>query len=206
MNWNNHSDLEGSHAFLGASKYSWLNYDEKKLEDSYRAYKAKERGTELHALAANLIKNSICLERKRFTLNRYVNDAIGFKMDVEVLLWYSSFCFGTADAIKFDERDLFLRIHDLKTGKTTPSFHQLEIYVALFCLEYGYSPFDLSGIEIRLYYDDQVFIRSTHANFIKIKDNKTFISDLDPRTIVEIMDKIVTFDNKLYKLRSEYYA
>ena len=36
MNWNRHSDLEGSHAFLSASKYHWINYDADKLADSYK--------------------------------------------------------------------------------------------------------------------------------------------------------------------------
>ena len=35
MNWNRHSELEGSHAFLSASKYHWINYDSDKLADSY---------------------------------------------------------------------------------------------------------------------------------------------------------------------------
>ena len=36
MIWNDHSrDVpEGSHAFLGASKYSWLNYTEDKLKET----------------------------------------------------------------------------------------------------------------------------------------------------------------------------
>ena len=38
MIWNDHSIEvpEGTHAFLGASQYSWLNYDEKKLEEVYK--------------------------------------------------------------------------------------------------------------------------------------------------------------------------
>ena len=35
MNWNRHSDLMGTHAFLSASKYHWLNYDADKLAESY---------------------------------------------------------------------------------------------------------------------------------------------------------------------------
>ena len=34
MIWNDHSKLEGKHAFLSASKYSWVNYDENKLAES----------------------------------------------------------------------------------------------------------------------------------------------------------------------------
>ena len=35
MNFNKHSKLEGQHAFLGASKYHWINYDEEKIAESY---------------------------------------------------------------------------------------------------------------------------------------------------------------------------
>ena len=34
MIFNNHSNLEGQHAFLGASKYHWINYDETKVADA----------------------------------------------------------------------------------------------------------------------------------------------------------------------------
>lgn len=43
MNWNNHSVFEGQHAFLGASKYHWINYDEGKLADSYLKFLATQR-------------------------------------------------------------------------------------------------------------------------------------------------------------------
>ena len=35
MNFVKHSELEGQHAFLGASKYHWINYDENKVAESY---------------------------------------------------------------------------------------------------------------------------------------------------------------------------
>ena len=35
MIFNKHSNLEGQHAFLGASKYHWINYSEDKVADSY---------------------------------------------------------------------------------------------------------------------------------------------------------------------------
>lgn len=35
MQWNDHSRLTGQHAFLGASKYHWLNYDAQRLADAY---------------------------------------------------------------------------------------------------------------------------------------------------------------------------
>ena len=32
MIFNKHSNLEGQHAFLGASKFHWINYDEDKIK------------------------------------------------------------------------------------------------------------------------------------------------------------------------------
>lgn len=50
MNFNNHSNLEGQHAFLGASKYHWINYGEDKVAEAYRNFLATQKGTVLHAL------------------------------------------------------------------------------------------------------------------------------------------------------------
>lgn len=86
----------------------------------------------------------------------YVNDAIGYNLTPEVPLYYSENCFGTADAIGF--RKNFLRIHDLKTGVIPASLHQLEVYASLFCLEYRIKPEMLSGIELRIYQNDDILI------------------------------------------------
>lgn len=48
MNFNNHSNLEGQHAFLGASKYHWINYSEDKVADAYSKFLATQKGTVLH--------------------------------------------------------------------------------------------------------------------------------------------------------------
>jgi hypothetical protein len=177
MNWNDHSREvpEGSHAFLGASKYSWLNYDVDKLKEVYKNNLAKQRGIILHSFAAECITLKQNLPRKKKTLNMYVNDAIGYRMTPELVLYYSRHCYGTADAIAFKKN--FLRIHDLKTGTTPASLHQLEIYAALFCLEYDYKPSELDGIELRIYQEDDILIGNPETD-----------------TIVPIMDKIVTFD------------
>ena len=116
MNWNKHSDLIGMHAFLGASKFHWINYDEDKLIDSFQNFQAAARGTELHDFAATCIRLGQKLPKSPKTLNSYVNDAIGYKMVPEQILYYSENCFGTADTIAF--RNDILRIHDLKTGVT----------------------------------------------------------------------------------------
>ena len=136
MRWNDHSNhiAEGSHAFLGASKYGWLNYSDDRLIEAYKTYDAATRGTILHEFAKTCIELNQKLPKSNKTLNMYVNDAIGFKMQPEQILYYSDNCFGTADAISFDEKKGFLRIHDLKTGLKTPAkLNQLEIYAALCC-------------------------------------------------------------------------
>lgn len=132
MQWNDHSRLAGQHAFLGASKYHWLNYDAQRLADAYLNFQAKERGTRLHAFAAECINLNQKLPKGRKTLNAYVNDAIGFRMTPEQVLYYSENCFGTADTISFDNKTL--RIHDLKTGAVPAHMEQLFIYDALFCM------------------------------------------------------------------------
>ena len=126
MNFMKHSNLEGQHAFLGASKYHWINYDEEKLTNTYYRFMATLKGTELHDFAARCIKLGQKLPKSHKTLNMYVNDAIGFKMTPEQILYYSDNCFGTADSISF--RDNFLRIHDLKTGEIDAHMEQLMIY------------------------------------------------------------------------------
>ena len=89
MNFNPHYNLEGRHAFLSASQFHWLNYTEDKLRDRYHNWKASERGTRLHALAAELIDEGIKLPRTNQTLNMYVNDGIGYKMQTEQVLYFS---------------------------------------------------------------------------------------------------------------------
>ena len=130
-----HSNLEGQHAFLGASKYHWINYTDDKIADSYVRFLATQKGTVLHAFAAQCILLGQKLPKSQKTLNMYVNDAIGYKMTPEQILYYSPNCFGTTDAICF--RNNFLRIHDLKTGEIDAHIEQLEVYAALFCLKWN---------------------------------------------------------------------
>lgn len=181
MLWNSHLLLKDQHAFLGASKYHWVNYDDEKLDTTYLNWQAAQKGTEIHDLASKLITLGIKLPRSNKTLNLYVNDAIGFKMKPEQTLFYSINCFGTADAICF--RDNFLRIHDLKTGKSPVSMKQLEIYTALFCLEYHIDP-NTIDIELRLYHLDDIIVYTPHIEDIRY-----------------IMDKIIIFDKRLENLK-----
>lgn len=171
MIFNRHENLEGLHAPFGASKHSWLRYDDEKAMEVYKNLKAAEMGTIFHEWAKNTINLGIKQPRSKKTLYSYVNDAIGFKMSPEVVLYYSDYFFGTADSISF--RNKFLRIHDLKTGVIPAHMEQLEIYAALFCLEYKIKPGDIS-IELRLYQNDEVLVANPEAD-----------------DILPIMDKIV---------------
>lgn len=183
MNFNNHSMLEGKHAFLGASKYHWINYDADKVADSYSRFLAVQKGTELHDFAAQCIKLGQKLPRSKKTLNMYVNDAIGFKMTPEQVLYYSENCFGTADSISF--RNGLLRIHDLKTGAIPAHMEQLMIYAALFCLEYKVKPSEID-MELRIYQSDNVFYHNPTAE-----------------DIVPIIDKIISFDKIIANIKLE---
>ena len=145
--------MSGLHAVFPASQSSWLRYDDDKALEVYANRKAAELGTRLHAWAAETIKLGIKQPKSKKTIYQYVNDAIGFKMEPEVVLFYSERFFGTADAISF--RNNVLRIHDLKTGKTPVHIEQLMVYAALFCLEYRVKP---SDIEIELKSDDLEFV------------------------------------------------
>ena len=177
MNFNRHLNLEGLHAPFSASQPSWLRYDEEKLLESYANKRAAVYGTRIH----NWAKETIDLRRKqprtKDTVCMYINDAIGFKMDTEVVLFYSPRFFGTADAICF--RNGVLRIHDLKTGKIPAKMEQLEIYAALFCLEYNIKPGDIK-MELRIYQNEEVVVHKPTAE-----------------DILPIMDKIKHFDKLL---------
>lgn len=181
MLWNSHLNIKDQHAFLSASKYHWVNYDEDKLDDVYTTWQAARKGTELHELAAKLINLGVKLPRTNKTINMYVNDAIGFKMKTEQTLFFSFNCFGTADAVCF--RNNFLRIHDLKTGRSPTSIKQLLIYAALFCLEYNIDPAAIE-IELRIYqFEEPVIYRP------------------QPDEVLYVMGKIIAFDKRIENLK-----
>ena len=153
MHFNSHYNLVGKHAKFSASNWHWINYDADKLKLVYENMAAKEYGTRLHAFAAECISLGQKLPRSKKTLNTYVNDSISYRMEPERVLYYSDNFFGTADAINF--ADDFLRIFDLKTGKIPAHMEQLEIYAALFCLEYKIKPGEID-VELRIYQNDEI--------------------------------------------------
>ena len=183
--FNDHSRLRGMHAFMGASKYHWVNYDQEKLISSFYKYKAAERGVELHDFAATCIRLGQKLPHSQKTLNMYVNDAVGLKMQPEVVLFYSENCFGTCDAICF--RDGILRIHDLKTGDNPAHIEQLQIYAAIFCLEYKIDPYDIE-IELRIYQNDDCRYEHSDPAIIRAICNKIVENDLLIKNLKEGKD------------------
>lgn len=213
MLWNDHSrDMpKDAHAFLGASRYSWLNYEDVDLRDAWERQFSQVLGTTLHELASQLIENRIktsykdknlilitLLEKNipRTIINKnmdrlmrnfipYVNDGIGFRMRVEQPLVYSENVFGTADCISFDEKKKFLRIHDYKSGTTPAHIEQLLIYASLFCLEYNFRPGDL-GFELRIYQEGDQIIANPGA-----------------KDIVPVMDKMMYFDKLICKMKED---
>lgn len=211
MIFNKHSNLEGKHALLGGSKFYWINDISKadKLK-RIRSFYTTDLGTALHEVAKKRIKygyklskydkksviidiletgipeiilSSIDFDAVFDNLQAYVNDAIGFKMIPEQILYYSDFCFGTADAIAF--RDNFLRIHDYKSGLTPAHIEQLEVYASLFCLEYKIKPVDIQ-MELRIYQNNEVLIHNPEVD-----------------EIVPIIDQIISYNKFITKIQKE---
>lgn len=212
MIFNKHSDLEGKHSVLGASKNSWLNYDDEKLVRSYANSFATTIGTLVHsyakdkiqyrqimednrseknALLLHLLKNGvpynvIPLDNIFYNLVPYVNDAIGYKMTPEQVLYYSDYSFGTADAISYSRNTL--RIHDLKTGTTPVDMDQLMIYAAWFYLEYKKAvKFQSSKTELRIYQNQEVIVHTpTNDDILSIMDKIIHGSMVIDKNVVEV--------------------
>lgn len=187
MEFEKHLNLRDKHAFLSPSSHRWLNYDDEKLDQVYLNMQAKEKGVKLHQLACDCITLGVKLPNVKTALNMFVNDAIGYRMTPEQPLYYSENCFGTADAIKYE--DYFLRIHDLKTGRTPVSMDQLLIYAALFFLEYDDSRGTMlkkSNVELRIY-----------------QGSGAIISTPERKDISQVMGKIRTFDQRIRNLKGE---
>lgn len=181
MRFKKHFEVEGKHAFLGASKYHWVRYDIDKMERIFENQFASILGTRKHVWAAEAIRLGQRQPRNNKTLNAYINDAIGYRMEPEVVLFYNDDFFGTADAISFSKG--ILRIHDLKTGVHPGNMDQIYIYFSLFCLEYLINPYDIEMIG-RIYQNDEI------------------IEEVgDPARVKEIMDKAKLFCARIVALR-----
>ena len=186
MKFYDHRNLNGLHAPFTASQSTWLRYDDEKAAEVYSNMKAAKMGTRLHEWAAETIKLGLKQPKSKKTIYAYINDAIGYKMEPEIVLFYSERFFGTADAICF--RNGVLRIHDLKTGKIgkiESHMEQVEVYAALFCLEYKVRPSDIK-IELRIYKNDEVIVWNPTEE-----------------VIVPIMEKIIHLDKLLEEIDRE---
>lgn len=195
MKFNSHPELEGKHAFLSASGYSWIRYSDDKLLDRLDTQLSAMHGTRLHEFAAEAIRLGINMVDNGTTLNTYINDAIGFRMSPEVVLVASYNAFGTADALSFrrerpDHKVNTLRVHDLKNGRNKANMDQLKIYCAFFCIEYAVNPNDID-IELRIYQNDDVQILNP-----EIDENLR-------ADILTIMGRIAHFDNIITERRLE---
>lgn len=210
FHFNDHSrDIkEGAHAILSPSQSSWTNYESQEYLFNLVCSKyAQEIGTLLHKLAESAIKYKVRIPKlaarpmitlwllangiPRGIINTdkyvsnfvaYVNDAIGFDMEPEIPLKYSENAFGTADAIRFNEKKMHLRIHDYKSGVTKPCLRQLEVYAAYFCMEYNIKPKDLT-IELRIYWQDEIIVgHPTAADIVPLiertRESDKFIRSL----------------------------
>ena len=192
MNFNRHYTLEGLHAPFPASQSAWIRYDDDRAKEVYQRSKAAELGTKLHEWAKTTIDLGIKQPKSKKTLYEYVNDAIGFKMSTEVVLYYSDRFFGTADAISFRRNPKsgrhILRIHDLKTGVVgdpEKHFEQLKVYAALFCLEYKVKPDEIE-FSLGIYKKDEVAFCEPEAD-----------------EIAYIMNRIIHLDKLLVKMDNE---
>jgi hypothetical protein len=201
MQFNNHYDKKGMHAMLSASKYAWVNKEEDAIVEMVTNAQATALGTRQHAWAAEAIDMKLRQGSAKTTLNMYINDAIKYLMQPEVVLFYSRNIFGTADAIgyRLDRKTgrFLLRIHDLKTGVSKASFLQLMIYAALFCLEYNILPGQID-IELRIYQNDEIYICTT------LETPETEILDLN--LLVQIISKIKRNNEIIETMREEANA
>ena len=212
MNFNRHFELEGKHALLSASSWRWLNDDPESLTKRLCSQYATTIGTILHDIARKHIKHRIKLHKydkntvalelldqgiPGFVIDaidfdgmfenlmNYVNDGIGFKMNPEVVLYYSRNFFGTADAIAYSEKEHFLRIHDYKSGTTPAHIEQLLIYAALFSLEYRIKPKEFDA-ELRIYQSGEVLYHEPTAD-----------------EIMSVVDTITSFDKFIMRNTEE---
>lgn len=176
MKFKQHSECEGKHALLSASKYHWINDEPEELLERVSKANNAALGTRLHAFAHDAISLRRNQPNNHQTLNLYINDCIGYRMETEVVLFYSWYAFGTADAIQFRQESdgrFVLRIFDLKTGTSKASFQQLIAYAALFCLEYDVKPMTID-YDLRIYQNDQAYLYDT-----------------DPEEVAHVMDRYI---------------
>ena len=150
----------------------------------FTKYKCLEPDSKLAGYGMVLMRQIGTLPKEVFeTAKHYINDGIGYRMQVEQPLVYSEFIFGTADTISF--RDGVLRIHDYKSGDGPVHMDQLIIYAALFCLEYMIKPRDIK-VELRIYQAGEVVVHEPSSEELE-----------------DIMDHIINTNRYVEKLKAK---
>jgi hypothetical protein len=187
MDFNDHSNLRGLHAFLSPSNYHWLNYDRQKMKARLSSHQAAARGTRIHSWANEAIRLGMRQRPRGNHIERYINDGIGFRMMTDFVIFYSPDAFGEADCLSFREEKgkLTLRVHDLKTGLVKAGMTQLKVYAAYFCLEYDEKPEDIVVIT-QIYQNDKVISET-----------------VDPAEIRKIMERTKEADRWVQEDRKE---
>lgn len=198
----------GKHFTLSPSSH-FLDKDRsiEDLDNRKRAEYAKDIGTQIHDLCAKHIRWKVRTTKSKIfdeimiqlceagiprvvidpsqyvdTVVPYINDAITLDMTPEVPLVYSPEAGGTTDAISWNEKKRYLRIHDLKTGKTPAKMDQLLEYAAYFCLCYKKRVKEIAGVELRIYQLGEVIVENPPLDDISV-----------------MMDRIVTASDYLVK-------
>ena len=155
----------------------------RELIKSFKSFLYQKYHTDKYGLSkfgSKLLKSIKCVPAESFaSIISYVNDAIGFKMEPEVILYYSDNFFGTSDAVKFVGNTLY--IFDLKTGSSATHIEQLLIYAALYCLEHKENPYKIN-MELRIYQGNDILIANPVGDDVK-----------------PVMDKIIEFDELITK-------
>lgn len=171
------------HRFASANIKAYESYDEEKLDDIHKGFRNFVRGRYLGLddtsktgpLAFTILDNMRYVpEESWVSVAQFINDGCQYKMNSEQPLWYSDNAFGTTDAISFYRNKL--RIHDLKTGDNPAKMLQLELYAALFCLEYRKQPEQIK-MELAIYQFGEITRQVP-----------------DPKDIRDLMDLIIEDD------------
>lgn len=151
----------------------------------YSKYKYLSDNLTVSSYAKKLISNLKLLPKEVYEAVRfYINDGVGYKMDIEQCVFYSDHIFGHADTLLY--KDNLLRIHDLKTGAHIADIDQLKVYAALFCLEYELKPSNMQ-FELRLYQWDGVTIINPEPDEIReITDIIVSVENIAARTEKEV--------------------
>jgi hypothetical protein len=168
------SKEETKHALLSPSRMHWVNYDDERFNIFLENHQRAVLGSRLHAFADEAIKLKRRMPNTNDALNQHVNDAIGYRMDSEVLVYVSENAFGTIDALFCDGKTL--RIHDLKTGLHPGNMLQLKIYAAFYCIEQNLDPEDLEII-LQIYQGEGVEVNEPSASEIRIIMDRTLYFD-----------------------------